>query len=159
MPASPTRLCPTCNTERLIAEFRDLDDVTVGRPPKFCRYCRAESPKLQTRQAVNRARRAAAAQRQRRLAARHPLVRMTSTISTHRDGIKRCPPLSGCGQELPLWAFNFDIYQADGLSSRCRSCISGSQKAAPIVIPARVPDRMPVPLRQFAEMARIFAAS
>lgn len=123
MPASLTRKCAgPCQSERPIAEFRDEGDVTRGRPPKVCRYCRAKDERLQRHHARNRARRPHAVVNQRAYAARSEWEVFLATIRTHPAGYKVCPEVAGCGQALPIEAFTPNRYQQDGLEPLCDSC-------------------------------------
>jgi len=122
MPASLTRTCPRCENDRLIAEFRDEADVSTGRPPKVCRYCRAEDPALQARQIQNRTRRPVARATWADRRARSDREIAATRNDLRPDGIKWCPEISGCGQYLPLSEFTPDRSQLDGLASMCASC-------------------------------------
>lgn len=123
MPASNLRQCLTCREHKPSPiAFRDPGEPLIGRPSPHCADCRSKSPRLQELYAQSQARRAARRSVQRRYAARpYYLVERVRRLM-HPDDLKLCPPVSGCGQELPLAEFAPDRYQRDGLAPSCQSC-------------------------------------
>ena len=121
MPASLTRVCPSCATEKVTQDFRDTFDWR-GRPPVICASCRSQSRTLQARQAANVAKRPANRDGHREYAARTWSHAHAVQGYLRPEGLKTCPEGSGCGNTLPLSAFQGNRYQPDMLASICGSC-------------------------------------
>lgn len=121
MPASPTRVCDTC----------DEDDVHKGgRRPRMCRYCRAERPAEQAHYARNKERRAAARDYQTNLAHNRDREEfLRDQAESYPEGFKTCPLPddngSGCGRTLPLDNFKDSIWQKGGKMPVCEDCAEG----------------------------------
>ena len=132
MPAQLTRTCPGCNTERATpADFRDVGEANVGRPPGICRVCRVASPALQARQAANVARRRHGRELQASYALRAPALVVAARALSHPDDLKVCPPVAGCGEALPFSAFGVGAHQYDGLATVCLSCAAEAEALRP----------------------------
>ncbi|WNT44364.1 hypothetical protein SEA_MABODAMACA_47 [Microbacterium phage Mabodamaca] len=124
MAASLTRICPTCDTERVTPDdFRDPgEERRPGRPPRSCLSCRERNPELAERQRKNVAARPAARAKQREYANRPDAVIAVATAELHPDGVKRCPEVAGCGLTKPLSDYGTARHQADGLHVICDPC-------------------------------------
>jgi hypothetical protein len=120
-----THICNGCGQERTYAEFRDLD-VSVGRLPNFCRFCRESDPEKEAYQEGNRLKRDERVYYQRGLGVRTAEEVRLATEERHPSGFKTCPNSSaramGCGRTLPVEEFGVDRYQRDGLNTHCPDC-------------------------------------
>ncbi|QDF14220.1 hypothetical protein SEA_GARDENSTATE_47 [Microbacterium phage GardenState] len=135
MPAALTRVCPECRAERATpADFRDLDvaPTAPGRPPRVCRFCREQRPETpeqrEQRKAHNRRCADLRAERARRSEVELDMLQ----AELYPLGVKVCPPLSGCGEVLPLGDFTRNVTTPDGLEGLCHSCKADHRALTPL---------------------------
>lgn len=126
MPASLTRTCPRCHTERRTPhEFQDAHEAgKPGRPPRICRFCREDDPALQARYEDYKATRPAQRIATQAKARRTDVQVLAARTYLRPSGMKTCPEVAGCGQALPFDAFGPDRHQPDGLHQLCDSCVA-----------------------------------
>ena len=123
MPAQLTRTCRGCSLERNTPQdFREPGETGPGRPPVFCRVCRAGSPALQAARERAVARRPKHRARSLAYSLRPESEVLAYREAAHPGGAKVCPATSGCGELLPLSEFGVATYHPDGLESVCRPC-------------------------------------
>jgi hypothetical protein len=123
MPASLTRICPSCSKERNTPDdFRDAGFTGPGRPPVTCRECREADPALVERHARNVANRPGLRAHRARYRGRSEAAILAVQRDAYPSGLKLCPEFSGCGLRLPLDAFSRNRGQRDGIESICIAC-------------------------------------
>ncbi|UVK59059.1 hypothetical protein SEA_CEN1621_43 [Microbacterium phage Cen1621] len=124
MPASLTRVCPSCSRDLPTpSAFRELDEQDgPGRPPVHCRECRHADPKLAAKHERNVEKRAARRDHHAAMSARSEAQIKRDRDAAHPRGVKACPVIAGCGRELPIASFNVNRSMRDGLEGVCGEC-------------------------------------